>query len=175
MLERWTPAFAAAALVLAQAQPVPPQPDFSGRWRLVSSPPSGAEAPQTMTVTQTIARTNVYGKPITPFFKELLVTREYAAGPRTERHLLGVVGGSVGGSVAGVRPGSTRVGTDTRHRVTWDHRTLVIENGRYTGAEWDVRREEWSFDEDGRLRLVITTRSSQSPAPSSVTHFYQRR
>ena len=171
MLEKWTPAFAAAALVLAQTQPIPSEPDFSGRWTLVSSPPSGAETPGTMTVTQTIARTDVYGKPLKPFFKELLVTREYAAGPRTERHLMNVVGGSV----AGVRPGGTSVGTNTRHRVVWDHRTLVIENGRYTGAEWDIRREEWSFDEDGRLRLVITTRSSQSPAPSSVTHFYQRR
>lgn len=172
MLEKWTPAITAAALAFAQAQlPVPPEPDFSGRWKLVSSPPSGAETPETMTIMQTIARTDVYGKPMTPFFKDLLVTRDFAAGARTERHMIGVVGGTI----AGVQPGGTSVGTSTRHRVTWDHRTLVIETGRYTGGEWDSRREEWSFDEDGRLRLVVTTRTSQSPAPSSVTHFYQRR
>lgn len=172
MLEKWTPAFAAAVLALMPAQlPVPPEPDFSGRWKLVSLAPPGADAPETMTVVQTIQRTNVYGKPMTPFFKDLLVTRDFAAGARTERHMIG----GVGGTIAGVPSGGTSVGTNTRHRVVWDQRTLVIENGRYTGNEWDERREEWSFDSDGRLRLVITTRSSQSPAPSSVTHFYQRR
>ena len=177
MLEKWAPAIAAAALVFTPArQAMPSEPDFSGRWQLVSAVPPGADPPLPMTVMQTIARTDVFGNPMTPFFKELLVIRESAKGPLTERHLIGVVGGSVSGVVAG-RP---RTGTTQRFSVTWEGRTLVFETSRYTGpedrtGEWDERREEWSFDTDGRLRVVITSRTSTSPAASSVTHIYQRR
>ncbi len=159
------------------AQTTPPQPDFSGEWRLESSTPPGAEAPKAMTVMQTIATADVFGKPMTPFFKELLVTREYEAGPRTQTHLIG----RHGGRVEGVRPGGapTPLG-NTSYGLTWEDRTLAFENRRYTGADsgsgdWDKRREEWSLDQDGRLRVKITTQSSQNPSESTVTHLYRRR
>lgn len=176
MLERWTPVIATAVLAFAQALPVPSEPDFSGKWRLVSSPPLGANAPETMTVEQPVTRADVYGKPMKPFYRELLVTREFANGPRTERHRIGVMGGRV----PGVGPGRPRVEATEYWSVRWEGRTLAMEYGRHTGqerrtGEWDERREEWSFDTDGRLRIVITTYTSQSPAASSVTHLYQRR
>lgn len=176
MLEKWTPVVALVALALP-AQATPPQPDFSGEWRLESSTPPGAEAPKAMKVMQTIATADVFGKPMTPFFKELLVTRKYDAGPRTQTYLIG----RHGGRVEGGRPGGTPTPlANSSYSVTWHVRTLVIEDRRYTGAdsragEWDQRREEWSFDSDGRLRVAIATQSSQTPTESTVTHLYRRR
>ena len=174
MLEKWTPVVAAAVLAFTPAWQAPSEPDFSGDWKLVSSAPSGATAPLSMAVEQPITRADVYGKPMKPFYRELLVTRDFGDGPRTERHGIGGIGGRVGSSRDGRSSGRSEF------RVGWEGRTLVIEHANYAGpipgaGDWDRRREEWSFDADGRLRIVITTRTSQSPAPSSVTHFYQRR
>lgn len=170
------PVIAAAVLAFTPALQAPAEPDFSGDWKLVSPAPPGAGAALAMTVLQPIKQTNVYGKPMKPFFSELLVTRDFANGPRTERYDIG----RIGGRVSGVAPGGRQIGTSTNYRVVWEGRTLVMENSRYTGpeprtGEWDERREEWSFDADGRLRIVITARTSQDPAPNSVTHVYQRR
>lgn len=168
MLETWTPVIAAAVLAFTPALQAPAEPDFSGDWKLVSSAPSGATAPLSMTVEQPITRADVYGKPMKPFYRELLVTRDFGNGPRTERHGLGGIGGRIGPSGR------------SEFRVGWESRTLVIEHANHAGpipgaGEWDERREEWSFDADGHLRIVITTRTSQNPTPSSVTHVYQRR
>jgi hypothetical protein len=178
MLERWTPVIATAVLAFTPAVQAPSEPDFSGDWKLVSSPPSGADAALAMSVEQPVKRADVYGKPMKPFFSELLVTRDFANGSKTERHYIGAIGGRVGGVV----PGGRQAGSSyrSRHSVVWEGRTLVMENSQYTGSEsgtgeWDERREEWSFESDGRLRVVITSRSSQSPAASTVTVFYQRR
>lgn len=175
MLQKLTPVIATAMLTLAQ---MPPEPDFSGDWKLVSPVPPGVEAAAAMTVVQPVTRADVYGKPINPFFAELLVTREYATGPRTERHLIGATGGTVSGAVPGGQ--SAASATSTQHSVRWQGRTLVLESSRYIGPasawrEWDKRREEWSFDEQGRLRIVVTTETSERSETSSVTLIYQRR
>ena len=167
MLAKLAPVLTTAVLVFTQA---PPEPDFSGDWKLVSSTPAGADAAIAMTVVQPIKRQDVYGKPMKPFFSELLVTRYFSGSPRAEIHRIGAIGGQVGGVI----PGGRRAGTESRHSVAWEARTLVMKSSRYDGAEWDSRREDWSFDEQGRLRVVITTQSSHRPEARSVTLIYQR-
>jgi len=147
-------------------------PDFSGQWALESVSPSAADIPRALTVTMSIVRTNVRGEPMTPFFSDITVIRELAYGTSSETYQIGLEGGSVGGAVGGAYP-------SRHHRVIWEKQTLVVETGNYTGpalesGQWTERREAWSFDPGGRLRLVITSRSSDS-ASSTVTLVYRRR
>jgi hypothetical protein len=106
-----------------------------------------------------------------PFFKDITVVRELANGTSSETYQIGVVGGSLGGAVSGAFP--------SRHyRVMWEKQILVIETGSYTGptpesGQWAERREAWSLDPEGRLRLAITSRSSA--ASSTVTLVYRRQ
>lgn len=44
------------------------KPDFSGSWTLESGSP-GADIPRTLSVSQSLVRTNVRGEPVRPFFK----------------------------------------------------------------------------------------------------------
>jgi hypothetical protein len=146
-------------------------PDFSGHWVLESSP-SAADIPRALSVTMSLVRTNVRGEPMNPFFKDITVVRELANGTSSETYQIGVVGGSLGGSVDGDFP--------SRHyRVVWEKQVLVIETGNYTGptpesGQWAERREAWSLDPEGRLRLAFTSRSSGS-ASSTVTLVYRRQ
>jgi hypothetical protein len=147
-------------------------PDFSGSWVLESASPSAADIPRALSVAMSLVRTNVRGEPMNPFFKDITVVRELANGTSSETFQIGVVGGSLGGTVAGEFP-------SRHHRVIWEKQTLVIETGSYTGptpesGQWAERREAWSLDLEGRLRLAITSRSSGS-ASSTVTLVYRRQ
>lgn len=165
--------------VLALQTPAPlvaqDKPDFSGRWMLASASPPSPELPPALTVRQSITRTNVYGEPMKPFFSELAVERVFESGTRVDTHRIGVVGGTVAGMAA---DGTRRGGPNSHHSVTWDGDALVIATGVHTGpaagtGAWSERREVWSFDADGRLRLSITTSSSDAE-PGTVVGVYRR-
>src|SRR5438034_5031855 len=83
-----------AATVAAQDKP-----DFSGRWILEVSAGAGPDVARSLTVRQPVVRTNVYGAPMPPFFKELRVERQFVTGVRTEAYQIGVEGGTVGGAL----------------------------------------------------------------------------
>jgi hypothetical protein len=149
-------------------------PDFSGDWILESAPQSAADIPKALSVRQSLVRTNVHGEPMKPFFKDITVARELANGTRSETYQIDIAGGTVPGRADG-----SPDGLRSHHRVEWEERTLVIENGSYTGptresGQWAERREVWSLDPGGRLRLAITTRSSVG-ASSTVTLVYRRQ
>ena len=142
--------------------------DFTGRWILESPSSASAETPRALSVRQSLVTTNVRGEPMRPFFKDISIEREVEGSTRAETYQIGVVGGVVGG-----------LGTAGRHyAVKWDANVLVFESGSYTGQKsetgvWTERREAWSLDSDGRLHVVITTRSP-SDAPRTVAVVYQR-
>jgi hypothetical protein len=163
-----------AVLVVAQST-AQDTPDFSGDWILESVSQSAADIPKALSVRQSLVRTNVRGEPMTPFFKDITVARDLANGTRSETYQIGIAGGTV----PGPRADGSADGPRTHHRVEWEERTLVIENGSYTGptresGQWTELREVWSLDPDGRLRLAITTRSSVG-ASSTVTLVYRRQ
>jgi hypothetical protein len=149
-------------------------PDFSGHWALESASPSAADIPRALWVAMSLVRTNVRGEPMNPFFKDITVARDLANGTSSETYQIGVVGGTVGGRGSGRNDFPS-----SHHRVVWEKQTLVIETGSYTGptpesGQWAERREAWSLDPDGRLRLAIMSRSSGS-ASSTVTLVYRRQ
>jgi hypothetical protein len=143
--------------------------DFTGRWILDSPSPASAQAPRALSVRQSLVTTNVRGEPMRPFFKDITIERQVEGSTSAETYQIGVVGGVVGG-----------VGTGGRHyAVKWDANVLVFENGSYTGQTpetgvWTESREAWSLDSEGRLHVVITTRSSSDP-PRTVALVYRRR
>ena len=113
-----------------------------------------------MSVSQTPERANVRGGAGTVVLQDIAITRELEAGTQTDTYRIGLIGGTVAGLSAGIR-----TGTSTHFRVVWAEQALVIETGSYTGekpesGQWTERREVWSLEPDGRLRLVVTTRSS---------------
>lgn len=147
------------------------KPDFSGRWTLVE-PTRADDIAAVLVVRQTVTRTNVRGEPMTPYFKEISIEREFASVRRSETHAIGIVSGSVSGTTAGP------AGPRTHHAVTWDANALVFEQGSYTGEAreagvWSERREVWSLEADGRLRVTITSRSSAGPG--TTTNLTYRR
>ena len=150
------------------------QPDFSGRWVLEESRPSASEMPRALSVRQTLVRTNVRGEPMEPFFRDLTVERQFEGAIRSETYWIGVQGGTV----HGWWEDKSRTPPSTHQSVKWEGRSLVIETGSYTGSTpesgaWTERREVWSLDPDGRLRIALTTRSSTDP-PGSNTLVYRR-
>ena len=161
-----------------QALAVQDRPDFSGRWILASADPPGPEISKAMTVRQSLARTNVRGEPMTPFYKEIAIDRELESGTRSETHQIGIQGGVVGGVVGSHRPGGPPSRPRGLFAVKWDDAVLVFEQGTYSGetsqsGPWTQRREEWSLEPDGRLRVAITTRGSSDTA-RTVTLVYRR-
>ena len=160
--------FAAAALAAQD------QPDFSGRWLLVSSSRPGPDIPRALSVRQEVVRTNVRGEPMKPYFKSISIDREFESGTRSESHQIGIIGGVVSGIPKDAGP---RAPTGL-HAVKWDQKTLAFESGSYTGdspgtGEWSERREVWSLQPDGRLQLAITTAGSAEKA-TTVTLLYRR-
>jgi hypothetical protein len=152
------------------------KPDFSGHWVLESGSQSAADVPEALEVSQSLVRTNVYGQPMPPFFKDITVVRAFENGARSETYQIGVEGGTVSGGTA-ERADQPR--SQYHYHVAWESETLVMEFGSYTGpapesGQWTERREEWLLDPGGRLRVAITTRSS-SAASSTVTQVYRRR
>jgi hypothetical protein len=149
-------------------------PDFSGRWVLEEPLPSAAEMPRALSVRQSLVRTNVRGEAMEPFYRDLTVERQFEGATRSETYWIGVQGGTV----HGLREDGSRTGPSTHQSVKWEGRSLVIETGSYTGSTpetgvWTERREIWSLDPDGRLRLAITTRSSTDP-PGGNTLMFRR-
>jgi hypothetical protein len=162
------------AVLAAVALAAQDKPDFSGRWILAGPEEPDPTSPRAMSVRQSLVRANVYGDPMKPYFKEMVIDREFESARDSETYLIGVVGGSVPGlNVHGVVAGPRR-----DWQVTWDGNTLVFESGSYTGESpgtgvWSERRETWSLDADGRLRVTISTRGSSDPS-RTVTLMYRR-
>jgi hypothetical protein len=109
-----------------------------------------------------------------PFFRDITIERQFETSTRSETHLIGVQGGTVSGVRADNRP----TGPTTHHAVKWDGNALVFESGSYTGPQpetgtWAERREIWSLEADGRLRVAITMRSSDDGS-RAVTLLYRR-
>jgi hypothetical protein len=150
------------------------QPDFSGRWVLVGASQTGPEIPRALSVRQEITQTNVRGEPMTPFYSGIAIDREYENGTRSATYAIGVIGGVVSGTAKGGGPPAAK----GHHAAKWDRRDLVFESGSYTGetagrGEWSERREVWSLQLDGRLRISITTSGSDAPS-TLVTLTYRR-
>lgn len=162
---------------------LPPQPDFSGRWTLVTAQPSDAGVAKALNVHQTVRPTNVRGQPMAPFFSTIEIERQFDAATNTETHLIGVGGGTVGGLLS-ARGGARTIPppVQSHYAVTWDladSRTLVIENGTYTGdtpgsGDWTERRETWTLQPNGELAITIATSGSTHPA-RTASATYRRR
>src|SRR5688572_26971849 len=136
-------------LLAAPALVAQDKPDFSGRWVLVDSEQPGPETPRALSIRQSLVRTNVRGEPMTPYFSEISIEREFASATRAETHAIGILGGSVSGIVGSGKPARPR----SHHSVKWDGNALVFENGSYAGelpetGVWTERREVWSLDAD---------------------------
>lgn len=161
-----------AASIAAAAQE---KPDFTGRWILESPAPSDPDAPRALVVRRSPARANAPGEPPPPLVGGLTVDRELESGTRSETLAIGVVGGMT----PGLNEGGTTSGPRSEHSVRWEGDTLAIERGSHTGPApetgvWSHRREVWSLDSDGRLRVVITTRGSAAEA-RTITLLYRRQ
>jgi hypothetical protein len=163
-----------ALVVLASAAlAAQTKPDFSGRWVLTTSPES-ADVPSTLTVRQTLVRTTARGQPMAPFFSDITIERQFESGARSETYWIGVLGGIVPGLLADGSPN----GPTVHSGVKWEGESLVFESGSHTGQRpehgvWSERREVWTLDPDGRLRVVITTRSSAGDS-TSVARVYRQ-
>ena len=150
------------------------KPDFSGRWVLAIPQQSDTDSPLALSVRQTVVRTTVRSDPMEPFFRDITIEREFETSTRSETHLIGVQGGTV----SGVRADGSPTGPRTHHAVKWEGNALVFESGTYTGqypetGTWAERREMWSLEADGRLRVAITNRSS-GDGPRAATLHYRR-
>ena len=149
-----------AATVAAQDKP-----DFSGRWILETSAGAGPAVARSLTVRQLVVRTNVYGDPMPPFFKELSVERQFGDDLRVESHQIGVEGGVVGVVAANRGTASDVNVPQTRFSVRWEGNRLVIDTGRYSGptreaGPYTEHTEVWQLDSRGMLLLSITDRGS---------------
>jgi hypothetical protein len=149
------------------------KPDFSGRWILDPPRESGPDVASALTVRQASVRTTGDGDRTEPF-RNIAVDRQFGSITRSETYLIGVLGGFVPGINADGSPN----GPKGHLGITWEGHSLVFESGSYTGPDpetglWDERREVWSLDPDGRLRVVITTRSS-ADGSKAITWVYRR-
>jgi hypothetical protein len=167
-------------LLLAQAAAVtgvPDKPDFSSMWVLVASQPADdADAARALTVSQSVRRTNSRGEPMSPYYDQIAIQRESTGGVTYESHLLGTVSGTVRGVYG---DGTSRGGPSTHDAVTWRDSSLVFEHGVYTGrtpgtGEWTERRETWTLEPNGELKITIATSGSAEP-PRTVTATYVKR
>ncbi len=178
-----------AALLLSASLRAQEGTDFSGQWVLESPQPAGMEVPIALTIDESLARTNVRGEPMKPFFKDLTVVREFTGGVRRSDvyeigGIAGTVPGGVIGGVGGTVPGGSPVAGSSTEPYThtalrWEGRALIIETGSHTGrlpetGEWVERQEVWSIDSHGKLHIVLRTRSSAGP-PRQVASAYHRK
>jgi hypothetical protein len=110
------------------------KPDFSGRWVLENPADSASDIARSLTVRQSIVRTTARGAPMEPFFRDLMVEREFSTRARSESYQIGVVGGVVYGvDRTGRGAGPEGQNRETRFAVRWDENRLVIETGTYSG------------------------------------------
>jgi hypothetical protein len=157
-----------------QRAPAEPRPDFSGRWVLESTSTPASEVARTLSVQQSAPQTGPRGGSMISALERIAIERE---GSVAESHQIGIVGGVVGGTVAGKDADGRPRGPVSSYAVKWDGNTLVFESESHdqTAANpWTERREAWSLDEAGRLRIVLTTRSSDRSA-RTLTLLYRRQ
>jgi len=140
------------------------RPDFSGEWVLESASLSSPDIPRTLSVRQFNLEKSARGGSNSVTFSSIKIERTLDAGPVTETHQIGIIGGTVGGIGRDGRQG----GSSTSYGAKWDGNALVVDDESHTDrvgpAIWNERREVWSLDQAGRLRIVISTRSSDGSA-----------
>lgn len=152
------------------------QPDFSGRWVLVAPTPTSSDAASVLVVEQPVTRSNIRGEPTPPSYSSITIRRERRTHTANETREIGISGGVVGGIVA--RTGERTPTPTTRFETTWHDNVLLLldrvdgPDGPHTG-DWSERREAWSLDPDGRLRIEIVTEAHDRPQQASV--FLYRR
>jgi hypothetical protein len=150
-----------AATVAAQDKP-----DFSGRWILESAAGAGPDVARSLRVRQPVVRTNVFGAPMPPFFKEISVERQFVTEVRTETYQIGVEGGTVSGGVSANRGTAQDANfSQTRFSVRWEDNHLVIDTVSYSGptreaGPYTEHTEVWQLDAAGMLILSSTDRGS---------------
>ena len=154
------PATLVVASVLVSAQT---QPNFAGRWTLDAPSSAPSDAARVLIVEQPVTRTNVRGEEMPPAYLHLEVRREGPSGTTTATYSIGIVGGTVG-------PVGTPV---TRFETVWHGDTLDMvsrrdETNGVDQVRWSERRESWSLDPDGRLRVQIVSESHDRPKETSV-------
>jgi hypothetical protein len=159
-----------AVLSSAQAPVRPPHPDFSGEWVLVAPASLTPDAATALTVRQPITDRNVRGEPMPPSSLELLVERHVGDTVQTERHAIGIVGGTVSGA-----PGLMH---ETTESATWRDDSLVISTTRSSGPRGNMRVEQersetWRLDAAGQLVIEISERAGRSESTMVLT--YRRR
>jgi hypothetical protein len=166
------------SMVVAATVAAQDNPDFSGRWMLETSAGAGPDVALFLTVRQPVVRTNVYGAPMPPFFKELSVERQFGDDLRVETYQIGL-GGGVVGVVAANRGTASAVNVpQTRFSVRWEGNRLVIDTGRYSGptreaGPYTEHTEVWQLDSGGMLILFITDRGSGT-ASTTKTLTYRK-
>jgi hypothetical protein len=148
-------------------------PDFSGRW-VLATPRASADVPSALSVSQTLVRTTPTGNPMAPFFRDITIERQFENSSRSETHRIGMQGGIV----PGLHHDGSPHGPTVRFTVRWEGQSLVFESGSHAGqlpehGVWSERREVWTLDPDGHLRVVITTRSS-TDGSTSVALVYRQ-
>jgi hypothetical protein len=145
-----------------------------GRWILEAGQEAVSVAPQAVAVRQSLTRTMERG-PMKPFFKDVTIEREFATGIRSETYQIGVAGERV--------PSVNKEGTANRrlidHSVRFEGQSLIIESGSEISKTPESngrpeRREVWQVEPDGRLKLTITTRTSND-SPKTDTFMYRRQ
>jgi len=156
--------FAYVATLVAQDQP-----DSSGQWVLASTAFRGPDLAQFLTVKQTIARTNAFGAPMEPFFKEITIERQFVDHSTTDTYQIGTRGGTTGGLIG--RNGQPT--TQTHFSIRWDDGRLVIETSSDSetpgqSAQHVERTEIWQLDPTGRLRMRVSSSGSGIEPRSSV-------
>ncbi len=97
---------------------------------------------------------------------------------RSETYQIGMAGGTVGGISLNANGEPSAPPPRTEHSTKWDGNTLVIWRSSYSGPARDSgpyteHHEVWSLDDQGRLRIVVTDRSSTA-APTELTLTYRR-
>ena len=150
------------------------RPDFSGEWVLESASPSSPDNPRTLSVRRFQLGKSTRDGSARVTFPSITIERTLETDPVTETHQIGIIGGTVGG----IGREGRQSGPFTSHAVKWDGDALVFENESHTErvepTTWSERREVWSMDEGGRLRIVTSNRSSDGSA-GLQTLLYRRR
>ena len=170
-MSRLLPALGSCLIAVVCAVPVAAQrgTDFSGSWVLDETQVRPApDIPQRLVVQQPLTTmTNVRGGPIPPAYLRLYVTRYLGDVVQEDAYPIGLIGGSVAGTV---QPGG-----GSRYEVTWRGDSLWIYRESYGAAGANIRRrsETWRIDDLGRLVISVETRE-QSEAATTQTLAYRR-
>ena len=140
----------------------------------LDTPAANSDTAHRLVVLQPIIRADVFGEPMKPAFLHISIRRERVSGNSDEIRPIGIVGGTV----PGLSKEGLPVGNSTRVETVWRLDSLVFadlsygHHGPRTG-DWTERREEWSLERDGRLRVELTTESWKSARRVDV-FFYRR-